>query len=240
MDFSQEELVEAVDRLVNGMLERAGVTTPPVNALTLAENHLGIPVQVVDPVEQDEDGRRRPRERPAGAGIVLSPDMSEEQQQKVAADGVARALLPDVLRKLGVPLGSENKQLAAHIRGLVIARLLIPTKLLRSALKTCRYDLVALKRVFSTAAVEAIALRLLDLDEPCVIAVVDDGVVATRRANHFAVSKKLEPAEQSCLERVMEFDRPERVRQGEWTVQGWPVAGRQFRRIILRAVPDDV
>ena len=34
MDFSQEELVEAIDRLVAGLLERSGVTAPPVNAGT--------------------------------------------------------------------------------------------------------------------------------------------------------------------------------------------------------------
>src|SRR5580692_7900944 len=77
MDFSQEELFEAVDRLVNGLLERAGVIKPPVSALEIAENHLGIPIEVVEPVEEDERGRRRPRTRPTGSGIVLSPDMTE-------------------------------------------------------------------------------------------------------------------------------------------------------------------
>ena len=58
MDFSQEELVEVIDRLVAGMLERAGVTTPPVDALHVAENHLGFPVEYVEPAEEDETGRR--------------------------------------------------------------------------------------------------------------------------------------------------------------------------------------
>jgi predicted transcriptional regulator len=240
MDFSQEELLDAIDRLVGGLLERAGVVRPPVNALEIAENHLGIPVEVVEPAEEDERGRRRPRSRPAGAGIVLSEDMSEEQRQKVAADGIARALLPHVLRKLDVVPGTENKQFAAHVRGLLAARLLIPSRLLRVALKECRYDVLALKGAFSTATTEAVALRLLDLDEPCVIAIVDDGVVSVRRGNRTAASRKLEPAEQTCLDRVMELDLPHRVRAGEWTVHGWPVSGRSFRRIILRAVPDEL
>jgi hypothetical protein len=240
MDFSQEELVEAIDRLVNGLIERAGVVKAPVNALEIAENHLGIPIQVVDPIEEDERGRPRPRSRPLGSGIVLTPTMTEEQQQKAAAEGIARALLPEVLRKLDVVPGSESKQLSAHLRGLVVARLLVPNGLLRAALRECRYDLLALKGVFSTASCETIALRLLDLDEPCVIAIVDDGIVAIRRANRFAVTRKLEAAEQKCLDRVMELDLPYRVREGDWTVQGWPVPARTIRRIILRAVPDDV
>jgi hypothetical protein len=241
MDFSQEELFEAIDRLVGGLLERAGVTAPPVDALSVAENHLGIPVEVVEPVEEDERGRPRPRPRPrpAGAGVVLSPDMTEEQRQKAAADGIARLLLPDILRKLDVVPGSENKQFAAHVRGLVIARLLVPTKLLRAALRECRYDVPALKEKFATATAEAVALRLLDLDEPCVISIVDDGVVSLRRGNRRQEAKRLEPAEQQCLDRVAELELPHRLRGGGWTVQGWPVPGRAVRRIILRAVQDE-
>jgi predicted transcriptional regulator len=240
MDFSQEELVEAIDRLVAGLLERAGVTSPPVNALALAENHLGIPVEWVEPAEEDESGRRRPRARPSGGGIALTTDMTDEQQQRAAADGIARLLLPDIFHKVGVVLGSESKQFAAHVRGLAIARILVPTRMLRAAMRECKYDIPALHKTFSTASMEAVAARLLDLDEPCVIAVVDDGVVASRRGNRMPATRRLEAAEQECLDRVMELDLPHRARVGEWTAWGWPVPNRPFRRIILRAVPDDV
>jgi hypothetical protein len=240
MDFSQEELFDTIDRFIDGLLERAGVVQPPVDALDIAENHLGIPIEVVEPVEEDERGRRRPRSRPRGAGIVLTPDMSEEQRQKVAADGIARATMAEILRKLHATAESENQQLLKHIRGLVVPRLLIPKKLLRNALKECRYDVLALKEAFATAATEAIALRLLDLDDACAISIVDDGIVSLRKSNRFAVSKKLEPAEQTCIDLIMKLDRPQRIREAEWTVHGWPVPARSFRRIILRSVPDDV
>jgi predicted transcriptional regulator len=240
VDFSQDELFDTIDRLVNALLERAGVTEPPVDALHLAEEHLGIPVEVVEPVEEDERGRPRPRPRPQGAGIFLSPDMGPEQQQKAAADGVARALMPDVLRRLGVAVGSESRQFATHLRGLIAARLLVPTRMLRGAASRCKYDLPALKRLFATATTEAVALRLLDLDEPCVIAVVDDGVVAQRRGNRSAETRKLTAAEQECVDRVTALDLPHRARRGGWTAQGWPVPDRPFRRVIVRAVPDDV
>ena len=240
MEFSQEELVEAIDRLVTGLLERAGATAPPVDALVLAENHLGIPVEWVEPAEEDESGRRRPRARHSGGGIALTTDMTAEQQQRAAADGVARLLLPEICHKLNVPLGSESKQFATHVRGLTLARVLVPPRMLRAALRDCKYDVPALQKVFSTASMEAVAARLLDLDQPCVIAVVDDGVVASRRGNRVPATRKLEPAEQECVDRVMELDLPHRARIGEWTAWGWPVPNRPFRRIILRAVPDDV
>jgi hypothetical protein len=239
MDFSPEELIEAVERLVNGLLERAGVTTPPVEALRIAEEHLGIPVEFVEPAEEDEHGRRRPRARPKGSGIFLSPEMTPEQRNKAAAEGIARTLLPDILRKLGIPLGSEEKALSTHVRGLVVPRILIPTRLLRAALRECKYDVPALKKVFATASTEAVALRLLDLDEPCVISIIDDGVVALRRSNRFVAPKTLEAAERTCQAKVAELELPHRVRQGEWTAQGWPVPDRPFQRIILRSVRDD-
>jgi predicted transcriptional regulator len=240
MDFSQDDLSDAIDRLVAQLLERAGVAEPPVDALRLAEDHIGIPVEYAEP-EEDEDGRpRRQARRPGGMGLVLSPDMTDEQQQAAAAHAVARTLLPDLLRKLDITPGTESKQAAAHFRGLIAARLLVPTRMLRSALRSCKYDVPALKGVFATAAFEAVALRLLDLDDPCVIAVVDDGVVAVRRGNREPASRKLTPAEQACLDRVMELDEPQRVRAGGWTAQGWPVPDRPFRRVVLRAVPDDI
>jgi predicted transcriptional regulator len=236
MDFSQDELFDACDRLVHGLLDRAGVAAPPVDALRLADDHLGIPIEVVEPDDGDDAPRRR---RPA-AGIVLNPHMSAEQRQAAAAQGVARHLLPDLLRKLDVVPGNESKQAATHLRGLLAARLLVPTRLLRSALRQHKYDVPALHGEFRTARMEAVALRLLDLDSPCVIAVVDDGVVAVRRGNGAPADRKLTAAEQQCHDRVAQLELPERVRAGGWTADGWPVPNRPFRRVLLRAVPDEL
>src|SRR5438445_261879 len=119
MDFSQEDLIDAVERLVAGLLERAGVAEPPVDALAIAEEHLGIPVTIVEP-EEDERGRPRASSRRPAAGIVLSPHASEEQRHAAAAQGIARALLPDLLRKFGIEPGTEEKQASSYIRGLIV------------------------------------------------------------------------------------------------------------------------
>jgi predicted transcriptional regulator len=240
MDFSQEDLVDAVERLVAGLLERAGVVDAPVDALRIAEEHLGIPVTVAEP-EEDERGRPRAGSRSAAeGGIVLSPHATEEQQHAAAAQGIARGLIPDLLRKFGVEAGTENKQAVAYVRSLIVSRLLVPTRQLRSSLRSCKYDVPALKKHFRTASMETIAHRFLDLDSPCVIAIVDDGVVSSRRGNMAAVSKKLTAAEQACLDRVMDREVPDRQRLEGWTVQGWPVPHRPFCRVVLHAVPDDV
>jgi predicted transcriptional regulator len=235
MEFSQDELFDACDRLVHGLLDRAGVAAPPVDALRLADDHLGIPVEMAEPEDDDGPRRRRP-----SAGIVLTPHMSAEQRQAAAAQGIARHLLPDLLRKLDIVPGSESKQAATHLRGLLAARILVPTRLLRAALREHKYDVPALHGAFRTARLEAVAMRLLDLDSPCVIAVVDDGVVAVRRGNGAPADRKLTAAEQQCHDRVAQLELPERVRTGGWTADGWPVPNRPFRRVLLRAVPDEL
>lgn len=238
MDFSQEDVYEACDRLIAGLLERAGVAGPPVDALKIAEEHLGIPVEMAE--EDDEEGHGRPRQRRTGAGVSLNPRMTEDQRQSVAAAAIARDLLPDLLRKLGVMPGSESKQAAAGFRGLLASRLLVPARFLRAAVRSCGFDLMALKSVLSTASHEAIALRLLDLEEPCVIAIVDDGVVATRRSNSVPADKKLLAEEEKCVNQVTARDLPHKVRGNGWTVHGWPIPDRPFRRVVLRSVPDDL
>ncbi|HYH63960.1 MAG TPA: hypothetical protein VD866_04610 [Urbifossiella sp.] len=238
MDFSQDELFDACDRLVHGLLDRAGVVQPPVDALRLAEDHLGIPVEVVEPEPDDPDGR--PRRRRPSAGIVLNPRMTAEQRQAAAAQGIAWHLLPDLLRKIDIVPGSESRQAATHLRGLLAARVLVPTRLLKSALREHKYDVPALHGAFRTARMEAVALRLLDLDSPCVIAVVDDGVVAVRRGNGAPTDRRLTAAEQQCHDRVAQLELPERVRADGWTADGWPVPNRPFRRVLLRAVPDEL
>ena len=126
MEFSHEELCDVIDRLVAGLLERAGVDEAPVNALAVAEDHLGIPVEVVEPAEEDERGRRRPAARPASFSIVLSPDMTEGTAK--GGCGWNRALLPDILRKLDVSRGPRISSSRRHVRGLVVGRVLVPTK----------------------------------------------------------------------------------------------------------------
>jgi len=238
-DLNPEDLFEAIDRLLAGLLERAGVTQPPVDAVSVAGDHLGIPIEIVEP-ELDEQGRPKQARRRESASIALTEGMTLEQQNAVAANGVARSLLPEVLRKLEIPGGAESKNAVNHIRGLVVPRLLVPTKLLRAELRHCGYDVLELQRRFVTASVEVVAQRLLDLDEPCAITMADDGIVAFRKANRFAINRRLLPAEQECLDRVMQSDGPERVRSETWTIMGWPVPDRPFRRVVMRSVPDEV
>ncbi len=241
MDFTAEELFDAIDRVVRDLLSQAGADEPPVDAIAVAQEPLAINVTWDEGDDVDERGRPVPRaRRRASDGIVLTPTMTDEQQHAAAAQAVARVLLPDVLRKVGMVPGTESKQGATQVRGFIAARFLLPTKMFAKDARAFGYDLPALKERYATASWEAIALRFVDLEDPCVVAVIDDGVVHLRRANTFPATRKLTAAEQACFDRVAHLDAPERVRQDGWTVHGWPIPDRPFRRVVLRAVPDDV
>ena len=230
-DLSREEVVAAMDRAVEELLAAAGVTAPPVDAIAIAQRHLGWTIRY--------DGR--PRRRPARSGarneIVLSSGQSVEQSQLAVARAIGAWLKPDVLRALGVP--AEHKALGLSPAELFAKRLLLPTAWFAAEARDLDYDVLELQRRFSTAGHVNVAKRLLDLPEPCVITIVDNDRVVHRRSNTWRTPRQLSPAENECQRDVSGQERPCRVRSGGWTVQGWPVPWSTGKREILRSVLDD-
>jgi hypothetical protein len=242
MDFSPDDLFDAIDRTVRDLLPRAGVAGPPVDALHVARAAFGYRVEYADP-EDERPGRfgPRPPRRPGPNTILLRTDQSESSQQAVAARAVAKHLVPAVLKRLGVVPGTENKQAQGQLVGLIAPRLLLPTRWFAADARRADFDLLALKELYPPAGFEMLAWRMLDVaDDPCVVAVIEDGVVTGRRSNRAPATKTLTAAEQACRDRVAETEGPARVRAGGWTVWGWPTPGVPFRRIVLRAVPDEI
>ncbi|HVK07467.1 MAG TPA: hypothetical protein VM597_01690 [Gemmataceae bacterium] len=242
-DFTAEDLFDAVDRLVGELLTHHGFEEPPVDAVALAQEAFDLTVREADEEDDPRQGRFGPRPpRRRGREVVFRPDQSEESRQAVCARACAKELIPAVLTRLGVAPGTENKSAQTSLVGLIAPRLLLPTRWFGRDARKSGYDLFAIKDRYPTAGYEMIALRMLELDEPCVVAVVDDGIVATRRGNRAPATKTLTPAEELCLERIgRNGDRePQTARRDGWTVHGWPVPSGPFNRIILRAVPEDV
>jgi hypothetical protein len=242
MEFSAEELYETIDRLVVGLLEQAGIDTPPIDALYLAREHLGIPVVMLQAPRSGGQGQDigSYRRRVDEGRIILTAEMTLQQRQKAAAEGIAIALAPQLCRRLGVPFPPAERSFWNHLRTLFAPRLLIPTRMLRAAQRGRSRDLLALQTTFATASAEMIAQRWLDFEDPCVVTIVDDGVVIWRRSNCGVTGKRLLPAEQQCLERIMALEQPQRLRRDGWTVQGWPLNRSLGPRIVLHSVPDEI
>jgi len=238
-DFSAEELYDAIDRCVWELLARHGIAEPPVDALALVQEAFGYTVTFEEEEEDepqygDRPKRKRPRE------LVIKPAQSPGGQQMTAARACAKELVPTILQRLGVVPGTEQKSAATHLAGQIAPRLLLPTCWFGTVARRANGDPVRIQETFDTAGLEVIGLRLLDLNEPCVIAIVDDGAVALRRSNAMQATKTLTPAEQLCVEKVVKNEGPQRVRKDGWTSRGWPVPTGPFNRILLRSEPDDV
>lgn len=239
-EFTTEELFDAIDRHVLDLLARHGITEPPVDAVGLVQEAFGYTVRE----EEEDDGPRqygdRPKPRPRGRELVFLPTHSEAARQSLAARGCAKEMIPVVLGKLGVVPGTEQRSAHTQLTGLIAPRLLMPSRWFAAAARKANNDLLRLRETFDPVAYELIALRLLDLEEPCVISVVDDGSVTTRRSNFAQLGKKLTDAEEACAEKVRSTEDPQTVRRGGWTARGWPIPTGPFDRIILRATPDDL
>jgi hypothetical protein len=220
-ELSREDLTRVVDKAVAELLDAAGVTGPPVDAVALATRHLGL----------DLGERNRGR----GARAATTP----EGRQFVAARAVGERLKPDLLRRLGFDASGRRPMMGESLTNLFAGRLLTPSAWFADDAADCGHDLEELKRRYRTAAFDTVAFRLLDLSAPCVVTVVDGGAVSRRRSNAWRVRKELAPAEKECQRRVIESGQPEDVRAGGWTVRGWPVPGVLGGKVILRSVIDD-
>lgn len=158
MDFSHEDLVDAIDHAVRELLTRAGVNHPPVDALELAQVHFRLAVVMAE-LEEEEPRRygAPPKRRPDPNAIVLKMEQSEEAHQTLAGRAVAKQLLPGILAKLGIAPGTENRGADKQLMGAILPRLLLPTRLFAPQARRSGYDLFDLKSVFTTATYEAIA-----------------------------------------------------------------------------------
>jgi hypothetical protein len=220
-DLTPEEIHDAVDAVVRDVLDSAGVTAPPVDAVALA-GHLGVEL--------------KPRRAPTQARSASERTL--EQRQADAARAVADFLRPDVRERLGIE-GPGRGLAGASLSSLLASRLLVPTAWLAAEGRASGWDLEELHRRFAPAAAELVAWRLLDLSEPCAITVVDNGVVARRRSNAWRLPRELVPAELTCQRYVHQYSRPRVVRAEGWTVQGWPLHAVDGKREVLRSVLDE-
>jgi Zn-dependent peptidase ImmA (M78 family) len=234
-DYAREEVVAVVDRMVAELLDAAGVSQPPVDAIALAQLHLGMQVCL--------DRRQTQRGRAQRAGgrrqIFLRPEPTEERHQWTVAHEIGEHFKAPLLSRLGVEAGQTRAMAGESLANLFAYHLLVPARWLAADAPASGYDVMSLKGLYRTASHEVVAWRLVDLPEPCVITIVDNDRVHRRRSNAWPVRRELAPAEHKCQRYVHAHGRPHAVHEGGWTVRGWPVHQADWRREILRSTVED-
>jgi IrrE N-terminal-like domain len=233
--LERDEIVAVVDRKVIDLLDRAGMKSPPVDALRIAQQTLGMVVCL------DRQQRSRGRAQRSGGQrqIYLRPEPSEERHQWTVAHEIGEHLKTELLHGLGVDVEQTRVMTGESLANLLASRLLVPQVWLAADAAEARYNVHALKDRYRTASHEVVALRLLDLPEPCLITILDNGHIYRRRSNAWPCRRALEAPERMCQEYVHRFSRPYRVQDGRWTVHGWPVHQVDWKREILRSVIEE-
>ncbi len=228
--IERDEYLRVIDTLVNELLDRGGITKPPVDVIELARKTLGITICL------DEREGRRSRTRRIGGErqIYLRPEPRVERHQWTVAQSIGSQFKAEVLARLGAD-ASRGESLI----NLFAQRLLVPTRWFADSAAERSHDVLALKEVYTTASHEVVAWRLLDLPDPCVMTIFDNNVIHRRRSNAWLIRRELEPAEKKCQKQVHHTGAMTRVRIGDWTVDGWPVHEGDWKREILRSVRDE-
>jgi hypothetical protein len=228
--WSWEDLGSALDGAVAELLNEAKCTGPPVDAVGLAREHLGLGVFL------DRGQRQRGRAEGAdGRGrIYVRPERRLERQQWTVAHEIGEHLRPRLLGRLGLRPDEAPGMLGELVANLFAPRLLLPTAWFAADAAAFGYDLLRLKQRYATVSHEVIAVRLLDLAAACTLTVCDHGRVTRRAGNVRPAPWTLHPAEAACQAVVHDAGAPHTNRMDGCTVQGWPIHEPGWKREILR------
>ncbi len=220
------DIVTLVEGEARALLERLRVTTPPVDAFALAKS-LNLDIYIDSNLNTRGYSRKRWDIHTIMVGSK-NPGKSERKHFTIAHE-IGEVLLAD---KVGLNFLEDASNLMA-------VSLLLPRDWFQNDAEALQFDLLALKRRYSTASHEVIAYRMLDI-KPLVITIFDNGRLYRRKSSYPAPVERIHPLETECLNAVS--DRAERVllEDDKASVTGWPVFRDNWRRVILKTEFRDI
>jgi Zn-dependent peptidase ImmA (M78 family) len=234
-DLPREDVVAAIDQMIEELLEAARIAAPPVDAIALAQRHLGMVVCL----DKRQTQRGRAQRSLGQQQIYLRPEPTEERHQWTVAHEIGEHLKTELLQRLGVEPGQTRAMAGESLANLFAYHLLVPTCWFAADAREMDFNLLQLKKRYQTSSHEVIAWRFLDLGEPCVVTIIDNDHVSRRRSNARRITRTLELAEAKCQRYVHQHGRVKLVRGPGIEVQGWPVHSPEWKREILRTVIEE-
>ncbi|MBM3994580.1 MAG: ImmA/IrrE family metallo-endopeptidase [Planctomycetes bacterium] len=234
-ELPREDVTATIDAMIDELLDAAGITQPPIDAIALAQSQLDI-VIVVD---QRQPQRGRAQRIVGKKQIYLKPEPREERHQWTVAHEIGEHLKAELFSRLGIDPSQAKAMAGESLANLFAYRLLVPTRCFVEDVKRFDYDLLALKKRYPTSSHEVIAMRFLDLPAPCVVTIIDNERITRRRSNAVRTKRELTPIEERCWRHVAERGEPASMRDDHWAVSAWPIHELEWRREVLRSVPMD-
>jgi len=234
-EVTGEDLAAALDFVAAGLLERAEITTPPVDALFLARR------LDLDVVRDDQQvGRARfvrlggARQRNPRGTILLHSDPRTERRHWAVAHEIGESVAWQVFHALRIDPREASADTRETVANHLAGRLLLPTAWLAADGPACGWELFELKARYRTASHELIARRMLDFPVPLIVTIVDLQKITWRRSNIGGRVPSLWEVERECWRSVHHGAQPADAASGPCRVRGWPVHEEGWKREILR------
>ncbi len=220
-----EEVIELLDRIVEELLSECGITQPPVEPKKIADK-LGIVYN-----EAELGGRRGQSFRRRGQQHVEVHHKDRPERKHFA---LAHEIMELQLKKV-----LDDPKESHRWANLGASFLLMPGKWFRDECSRTGFDIAELKKVFSTASWEAVALRTLNFSES-ITTIVDNGRVTRRKASYpHYVPSKLSDEEKQVVQEVLTTGTVQTLHFATCEVTGYPVFEEEHRRVILRTTFDE-
>src|SRR5437588_12862010 len=122
-DLAREDVMAAVDRVVAEVLEKAGLERPPVDAIQLAQQHLGILVCL----DRRQPQRGRAQRAAGRRQIFVRPEPTEERHQWTVGHEIGEHLKASLLGRLGLAPEQTRAPAGESLASLLAYCLLRPT-----------------------------------------------------------------------------------------------------------------
>ena len=135
----REEIITAMDRLVEELLGEAGVAAPPVDAIALAQRHLGMEICL--------DGRQQQRGRAQRAAgkkqIYLRPSRPRNAISGPSPTRSASISKSRLLERLRWPAEETRAMTGESLANLFAYHLLVPSRWFTADVRDLDFDLLA-------------------------------------------------------------------------------------------------
>jgi Zn-dependent peptidase ImmA (M78 family) len=214
--------IAIIEEEVSKLLEICSIEHPPVDAFLVAEK-LNYEISVDEKLRARGYKRRRWGKDEI---FVNSPSKSERKHFTIAHEIAEHVLENRIIRE---DLESSCNAMASS--------LLMPAQWFEMDAKNCNFDLLELKKIYSTASHEAIAYRMLRFSE-CIITIFDNAKVTIRKTSIDNPYRHIHPLEVKCFQKVNNSGEPFAVSENNARIQGWPVFKDDWKRVILRTEMD--
>ncbi|MFO1022841.1 MAG: hypothetical protein U0903_19415 [Planctomycetales bacterium] len=221
--------INAVDQVVSELLDRLQILAPPIDSLWVARK-LGI--QLV--TDESQIGRGRCKRLGDRATFFIRPEKRLERLQWAVAHELGECFAWRVARSSGQDLDAGEGVTREAVANKFASRLLLPSRWFVTDAERCAGDLLTLKEIYRTASHESIAWRLLDLDQPTIITICDQGKITARKGNEFSPPRVLHPHEKHMWRESHERNCSVEWEQSELKIQCWPIHEPDWKREVLR------